>query len=368
MEISNGQLEKASTGINYFVSLILCGLLILLSTVIISDIDGLKEEPQLEDFIEREELKEKKGTSRKFGEEIELLADQKTNAEKELDILKAIYDDEKSSFENWLATSGLNNAQSQNVAVIEKANYLDSLTTLVNQKRQSINQIDHDLLNVEGKKEVVDNEIDRALDQAGIDRVEAMKSFDLEVFIYRLLFVIPVILLGVFFFIRYRRSKYWPLFFGYILFSLYAFFFGLLPYLPSYGGYVHYSLGIIFSLLMGRYLINKIKKIKEKRTKELKASTQDRAKKVKKAKAEQAYNSCSCPSCNKSFLLKTWDKSIDRTKETVASVASDFCRFCGLELFKECSSCGTKNFAHLPHCSSCGENINPNQIQEEVNA
>lgn len=367
MEISNGQLENASKGINYFVSAILCGLLILLSTVIISDIDGLKEEPQLEDFIEASELRQKKETVRRLDEEAEQLDDRKKNAEKELNILKAVYEDEKSSFDNWLAATGLNTVKNQNAGVIEKANYLDSLTTLVNQKRQSINQLDHDLLSVESKKEVVDNEINRTLEQASNERLEAMKSFDLEVFIYRLLFIIPVILLGVFFFIRFRKSKYWPLFFGYILFSLYAFFFGLLPYLPSYGGYVHYSLGIIFSLLMGRYLINKIKKFKESRTKELKASAEDRAKKVKKVKAEHAYNTNCCPSCNKSFLLKTWDKSVDRTKEAVTSIASDFCRFCGLELFKECSSCSTKNFAHLPHCSNCGENINPNQIQEEVN-
>lgn len=174
----------------------------------------------------------------------------------------------------------------------------------------------------------------------------------------RLLFILPILLLGIYFILKFRKHKYWPIFLGYVLFSFYAFFFGLVPYLPSYGGYIRYSVGIILSVVFGIYAINKIRAFIERKKTELTESTKDRAKKVQTETAEKALDNHMCPSCGKDFIVKKWDKSSSKkTKEASFGMVTNFCRFCGLELFKPCGNCGTENFAHLPFCSTCGDKV-----------
>jgi predicted RNA-binding Zn-ribbon protein involved in translation (DUF1610 family) len=177
----------------------------------------------------------------------------------------------------------------------------------------------------------------------------------LKVFLIRLLFVGPILALGIFFFIRYRNHKFWPLYFGFSLFSLYAFFFGLVPYLPSYGGYVRYTVGVILSVGLGYYAIKKIRQFIESKRAELKVSTEERAKTIQTETAEKALENHFCPSCGKDFILKKWEFPLTKNEESEPyNYVTNFCRHCGLEIFKQCSNCGTKNFAHLTFCSSCG--------------
>ena len=66
-----------------------------------------------------------------------------------------------------------------------------------------------------------------------------------------------------------------------------------------------------------------------------------------------------CPSCGKDFIVKKWDKSAGKKdKAETYGIVTNFCRFCGLELFEKCKKCDSENFAHLPFCSNCGDNMN----------
>jgi len=331
MEFNNKKLEKTSKAINYLIAIVLCGFLISLSGKLIDDVDEWKERPTVDQFEDHKLLDGKEAEIEKIREELNLRNEKKASIESTIEIAKSNYRNAKESFDNWLAARKTVGSPSEDKEVLSRANELDAYFKTEQEWRKELSVIDKDIAalqkNIETIREVIDQEEERAY----IERNKAIRKYDLKVFLIRLLFILPILLVGIFFIIRFRKHKYWPLFFGFVLFSFYAFFFGLVPYLPSYGGYVRNTVGIVLSVLMGIYAINKIKAFIERKKTELKSSTTERAKKVKTETAEKALDNHMCPSCGKDFIVKKWDKSLNKkSKPETYGMVTNFCRFCGL--------------------------------------
>jgi chorismate mutase len=287
--------------------------------------------------------------------EIDNLNTKKNTIVKTIATAKENYTNEKQSFDNWVQTRKTLGSPDKDQEVIERAKKLDEFYKVEQDWRSQLNSRQIELDGREKEQQEIQKLIDKEQEAAGTKYYEELKHYDLKVFLIRLLFVAPILVLGIFFFIRYRRHKFWPLFFGFTLFSFYAFFFGLVPYLPSYGGYVRYAVGIILSAGLGYYAIKSIRQFIETKQAELKISSQERAQNVQIEVAEKALENHFCPSCGKDFIIKKWEfPSIKNIEADTYKLVTNFCRHCGLELFKNCNSCGNKNFAHLPFCSSCG--------------
>ena len=58
------------------------------------------------------------------------------------------------------------------------------------------------------------------------------------------------------------------------------------------------------------------------------------------------------------ILSLKWNTLITKKEASDAyGKVANFCRFCGLELFEKCNNCTITNFAHLPYCYNCGDDI-----------
>ena len=358
MELNSKKLERTSRLVYYTISTILCLFLILLSNRIISDLENTTRQPVHENFEDKTALALLDSDIEKVNAELENLYAKKETIEKTIATAKENYANEKQSFDNWLQARSTLGSPDKDKEVIDRAQRLDDFYEVEKEWRTQLaalqNQIDETESRLLGIRLSVRDEHSLANNKYE----KEMKWYELKVFLIRLIFVTPVLALGIFFFIRCRRHKFYPLFFGFVLFSLYAFFFGLVPYLPSYGGYVRYSVGVVLSVGLGYYAIKHIRQFIDRKQAELKISTQERAKTIQTAMAEKALENHYCPSCGKDFLLRRWEFPAEKNAGAdMYKLVTTFCRHCGLELFRDCSNCGTKNFAHLLFCSSCGTKI-----------
>ncbi|PKG43837.1 hypothetical protein [Psychroflexus sp. MES1-P1E] len=359
MEFNNKKLEKTSKLINYIIAIVLCGFLISLSGKLIDDVDEWKERPTVEQFQNADFLTLKNSEIEKIDLKINLKGEKKSSVENTIKVVNSNYVNAKKSFDNWLEARKTVGSPKEDKDVLNRANELDEYYKSQQEWKKELAEITNEINLLTKNKNKIEELIDKEKDRAYGEREKAIRKYDLKVFLIRLLFILPILLLGIFFIIKFRKHKYWPLFLGFVLFSFYAFFFGLVPYLPSYGGYIRYTVGIILSVLFGVYVINKIRAFIEQKKNELKISTTERSKKVQTETAEKALNDHMCPSCGKDFIVKKWDKSAGKKdKAETYGIVTNFCRFCGLELFKKCKKCDSENFAHLPFCSNCGDNMN----------
>lgn len=366
MKFNNKRLRQTSTLINYAISITLCGFLILLSGNLIDDVGEWKELPRIEAFQDKKAIAENESHLQLIDQQIESRNEKEKNVKQTISSAEKNYQNAKQSFDNWLKTRETLGSPKEDREVLKRANELDAFFETRQAWETELTKIQSQLETLRKERNGFQSLLTKENRRASEKRWVAIRQYHLKIFLIRLSIILPILLVGVFFIFRFRRHKYWPLFLGFTLFSFYAFFFGLVPYLPEYGGYIRYSVGIVLVVLLGIYAINKIRAFVEQKRKELKVSTDERAKHVHTETAEKALEKHMCPSCGKDYTVKGWDKTLKRNNKTQTyAMITDFCRFCGLELFKKCSSCGTENYAHLPFCGCCGDKLSDQKNNKE---
>tara|TARA_R110001632_G_scaffold78643_7_gene176321 strand:- start:418 stop:1554 length:1137 start_codon:yes stop_codon:yes gene_type:complete len=357
MDFNNKKLTRTTTFIHYLISFLLAIFLIGLANRIIWDMDVVESSPTMTSFEAQTDIRK----YQLFRDSIRDIKDEKRDQLKEvtlsLDLENILLSDEKSSFSSWISTRRATQSASVNNEIKNRNRTMDSLQSSIKKWKAQAVILKSDINKLEGKALDYSEQIQGERDKARVVYYKAIQKYDLHIFLSRLLFVIPILLLGIWMLVKKRGSGYWPLFRGFVFFSVYAFFVGLVPYLPSYGGYVRYSIGILLSVFMGIYAIRSLKAFVRRKKEELQRSTEERSKHIKDEVAESALENHMCPSCGKDFLINEIHQSGSKKGSLGNFKITPYCRHCGLELFKNCGSCDTQNYAHLPHCYSCGDHI-----------
>jgi hypothetical protein len=166
------------------------------------------------------------------------------------------------------------------------------------------------------------------------------RRVELRVFLYRLALTLPLLVAAGWLLRTKRHSTWWPFVWGFILFAGFAFFVELVPYLPSYGGYVRYLVGIALTVLIGRQAIVSLQRYLERQKAAEAMPDQQRRETLQYDVALARLAKSVCPGCERKVDLK--------------DPAIDFCPHCGIGLYDHCGSCSTRKNAFSRFCHACG--------------
>ena len=113
-----------------------------------------------------------------------------------------------------------------------------------------------------------------------------------------------------------------------------------MPYLPSYGGYVRYIVGIVITVFVGRQAILALNRYLEQQRLAEALPEAKRREVLEYDAALARLAKAICPGCERAVDLK--DTSIE------------FCPHCGIGLYERCGSCSTRKSTFAKYCHACG--------------
>ena len=246
----------------------------------------------------------------------------------------------RETFENWLATRQATAQPGQDAELIARTRALDGLKDGERAAHAKVDAARQASLDAQQGAEAASRDLARLQDGARAKLDAAQNRLELRVFGWRLALVLPLLLVAGWLFVKKRKGAYWPFVWGFIFFALFTFFVELVPYLPSYGGYVYYLLGLVLTVVGGRYAVAALQRYRARQA--LAEAQPDRVR-----RDELSYDTALarlgkgvCPGCERPVDLK--------------NTAIDFCPHCGIGLFDHCGRCDARKSAFSKFCHSCG--------------
>ena len=244
------------------------------------------------------------------------------------------------SFQNWVTTRTATQRPGQDAQLITRTAQLDELKAAQARTQAAVEAQRQALLDASQALQGAEDQMAPLLAAADRRYQAELKVSELRVFVYRLALTLPLLALAAWLFKRHRKSQLWPFVWGFVLFALFAFFVELVPYLPSYGGYVRYAVGILLTVIVGHWLIKAANRyLAEQKLAESQPDTV-RRQVLTYDTALIRISKSACPGC---------ERPVDFKNQEI-----DFCPHCGIGLFDRCSSCSTRKNAFAPFCHACG--------------
>lgn len=325
----------------WIVSVVLAGFLIGLGGLIIGDLPRVSNPVTIEQFMdgdaagrlraERAALDRTEGEiSQRLGEADRAFVDAQNDAASA-----------QSTFDAWIATRTATTDPAQDPEVIARTRALEDLRTLERAAQQARDDVGAELSQHRARYAPLDD-AELQLETAAMPQFKAARFMqELRVFGLRLAFTLPLLVIAALMLLRKKKGDYWPLQRGFVLFAAFAFFVELVPYLPDYGGYVRYGVGIVLTLLVGHFIVRWMRNYLRTRAAAETAAQDERKRAIEYEDALKKLAAKSCPSC---------DRAIATTDEAPA----DFCVHCGLQLHNRCPQCQARKFAFFRYCMQCG--------------
>jgi hypothetical protein len=332
----------------WVVSVVFAGFLIGLGGKIIGELPGVDRTLTLEQFMPADAVRQSARTRDSLQVIERELLDAQERASQLANATQNAYTLSQSEFRNWVATRTATTDPQQDPEVIRRTRQLDTLGAASRSAQRIVDSLSARLVDVQ---QATQSQME-AYAQLQSDAMGAFERAlfwkEMRVFLIRLALTLPLLLVAGWLILRKRKSDYWPLARGFVLFALFAFFVELVPYLPSYGGYVRYGVGIIATLIAGHYIIRAFRRYLAQRQVAEQLSEPERRRTLGFELALKRMSTHVCPAC-------------ERPIATAPGASQDFCVYCGLRLFDDCGNCGTHKNAFFQYCPKCGATTSANE-------
>lgn len=324
----------------WVVAFVFAGFLIGLGSTIVSDLPKVEARLQLDDYLDRSAaglLRATIAQTNTARDDANTALDQ---AQLHLQQARNATRAERETFTNWLATRSATQSTEHNAQVVVRTQALDALKATERKAQQAVEAQQQVTLNARQLAEATQRQLSRMESDARLRMQGDQRKQEMRVFIYRLALTLPLLVIAGWLFVKQRKSMWWPFVWGFIFFALIAFFVELVPYLPSYGGYVRYIVGIVVTALVGRYAIVGLNRYLEQQKQAETLPDQQRRKDLSYDVALTRLAKSACPGC---------ERLVDMRNDKI-----DFCPHCGICLFNRCGQCHTRKNAFAQFCHACG--------------
>jgi hypothetical protein len=245
------------------------------------------------------------------------------------------------TFRAWIEARTATTNPQQDPEVLSRTQQLEQLKTNERVLQDTIAGLENRKVPLDQRDNALRNQQAQIAADALPAQERARFAQELRVFGLRLLITLPMLLIATWLVLKKRKSDYWPMARGFVLAAVFVFFVELVPYLPSYGGYVRYVVGIVLTFGAGHFLIKNMRDYLARRQEVEKQAEQERRRHVSQDEAFKKMAAKCCPGC-------------DRPIATTGDAESNFCVHCGMTLFDHCGHCHTRKMAFFRFCMTCG--------------
>lgn len=333
--------ERTYSIVLWVLSVVFAGFIVGLGNLVIGDLPQVEETVQQDQFVDS-------AASEKLREELAQISARRGAIDDRLDIARLELEQaQKASatgtetFQAWIQTRTATTSSRQDPEVLERTRQLEQLKANERSVQSTINDLENERLPLQQRESDLMDQQNR-LQQASWPAYERAQFWqELRIFALRLAITLPLLLVAAWMVAKKRKSDHWPLMRGFVLAAAFVFFVELVPYLPSYGGYIRYIVGIALTLVAGHYIIKNMRAYLARRQAVEQQAEEDRRKLVSHDEAFKKMAAKVCPGC-------------DRPVAAMEGSETNFCVHCGMTLFDHCGHCNTRKMAFFRFCMACG--------------
>jgi hypothetical protein len=338
--------ERAYRGVLWLVSIVFAAFIVGLGNLVIGDLPLVDQQVMAEPPARTAE-------QQRIDRELVTIGARQAEIDDELEIERLKLEQAQTAstngtetFRAWIATRTATTDPAQDADLIARTRALEQLKANERALETSIAALENERLPIDQRM----TELQERTYQIEMDALpaqqRAMFMQELRVFLLRLLITLPMLAVATWMVLKKRKSDHWPLMRGFVLAAVFVFFVELVPYLPSYGGYIRYAVGIVLTLGAGHFLIKNMRSYLAKRQEAEAQVEQERRRHVSHEEAFKKVAAKMCPGC-------------DRPTATTGEAEANFCIHCGMTLYDRCTACDTRKMAFFRYCMTCGTPAEP---------